>query len=100
MRAIAIIVGFLAGPSILLILARRLGGKKLVHRVWRWGLRWIYGLILAASVLALIYVALFEGIEGDDGPAFFAGFVGVVAIVVSGAITLVTYRLLALEPEA
>jgi hypothetical protein len=48
----------------------------------------------------LIYVALFEGGEGDDGPAFFAGFVGVVAIAVSGAITLATYKLLTLEPEA
>ncbi|MPR08172.1 hypothetical protein [Microvirga tunisiensis] len=100
MRAIAILIGFLAGPALILVLAKQIGGEKLVYRVWRWGFRWIFGLILAAPALALIYVALFEGVEGDDGPAFFAGIAGVVAIAVSGAITFATYKVLTLEREA
>jgi hypothetical protein len=93
---VIIIIGFLAGPAILLILARALGGQKPVHAIWRWGFRWIYGLFLAVFSLAMIYVGLFES-KVDDGRAL---FVGVIAIAVSGAITLATFKLLTPEQKA
>src|SRR4051794_649778 len=97
MRAMAIIIGLLAGPSMLLILARARGGKPPVHRIWRWALRWIYGIFAVGFALLAVVGTIVA--EGDDGPALAAVFGVAIIFGLSGMITWGVYKLLTREAD-
>ena len=66
-----LILAILLGPFIALIVMRVVAGEAVVEVVWKKGLRWLYVAVLTIFSIILLWSQI-HGLEGDEGPAWFA----------------------------
>ncbi|APX86369.1 hypothetical protein BV511_17695 [Methylorubrum extorquens] len=72
-RALLILILYVAGPGVLLILCRMAIGTGFAIMLWRRAVRWIYAVLLLLGAAGLAHWGLVSGVaETDTGPQYVA----------------------------